>query len=67
MTRSVEAKDWARIITFESKMPSLASAMARRMWFVVLGRIGAWQLSTTVSPSISVSIVPPPSSRSLFR
>src|SRR5437868_3139216 len=41
--------------TFESRMGSLASAIASFMWFVMFGDTGAWHVRTTVIPSICVS------------
>src|SRR5256885_10836077 len=45
--------------TAESRTLSLASAMASFMWFVWFAITVALQVSTTVSPSIWVSIVGP--------
>jgi hypothetical protein len=51
--------------TFESRMESPASAIARRMWLVPEWMV-AVAASVNVSPSISVQIDPPPSLKSLF-
>ena len=50
-----------------SHPPSPTSAIASLAWFSTPGFTVAVQVSTTVRPSSSVLIVPPPSSRSLFR
>src|SRR3972149_7045139 len=52
--------------TLASKKLSLASAIASLMWLVCPAFTWARQVRTTVRPSISVSMAPPPSSRSLL-
>ena len=53
--------------TFESRTSSVASAIASFKWLVTPALTVALQVSVTVRPSISVLMLPPPSSRSLLR
>ena len=57
----------ARMKTLLSKRLSPRSAMANLIVFVWPGTTVASQVSTTVRPSISVLIEPPPSPKSLLR